>query len=261
MTIIKHELRQGKTAFLIWTISISLLLAICVCLFSQIKNQISSFGDMFSSMGAFTDAFGMDQLNIGTLVGYYVLECGNVLGLGGALFAAFLSVSVISKEEKDHTAEFLLTHTVSRTRIILEKLIAVMVQIIVMNVIVLAFSISSMAIIGETIPWKEVLLVHLAYLFLQIEICGVCFGISAFLRRGSIGIGLGLAILLYFLNIISNITKSADFLKYITPYGYCDGATIILDGKLDIVLIAVGMCYTVIGIFVAFIKYRNKDIQ
>ena len=33
----------------------------------------------------------------------------------------------------------------------------------------------------------------LAYFFLQVELAGICFGISAFLRRGSIGIGLGIA--------------------------------------------------------------------
>ena len=43
---------------------------------------------------------------------------------------------------------------------------------------------------GEDIPWKEILLLHLAYSLLQIEIASICFGISAFLRKGSLGVGL-----------------------------------------------------------------------
>ena len=64
----------------------------------------------------------MDRLNFGTLIGFYAIECGNVLGLGGAFYAALCAAAILSKEEKERTAEFLLTHPVSRIRIITEKL-------------------------------------------------------------------------------------------------------------------------------------------
>ena len=65
---------------------------------------------------------------------------------------------------------------------------------------------------------------HLAYYLLQLELAGICFAISAFLRKGSAGIGLGIAAMMYFLNLIANIADVAEFLKYITPFGYCEGA-------------------------------------
>ena len=90
---------------------------------------------LFSSLGVFTAAFGMDKLNFGTLIGYYSIECGNVLGLGGAFFSSLCAANILSKEEEDHTAEFLMAHPVSRTRIVTEKLIAVLIQIAAMNLI------------------------------------------------------------------------------------------------------------------------------
>ena len=104
MTIVKHELRQGKASFLIWTGSIGFLLAVCIFLFPEMKSEMAGINALFSSMGAFTAAFGMDKLNFGTLIGYYVIECGNVLGLGGAFFAALCAVSMLSKEEKEELA-------------------------------------------------------------------------------------------------------------------------------------------------------------
>ena len=261
MTIVKHELKQGLVSFAIWTASITLLMMVCVFLFSEIKGEMDTMGDIFASMGSFTAAFGMDRLNFGTLVGFYAIECGNVIGLGGAFFASLIGISSLSKEEKGRTAEFLLTHPVSRTHIISEKLISVLLQIIVMNVVILAFSLGSMAAIGEAIPWKEVLLLHLAYFLLQVELASICFGFSAFLRRGSIGVGLGIAAMMYFLNLIANMTESMEFLKFITPFGYCDGADIVDSGKLDMTLIAIGILFTFAGIFTAFSKYRRKDIQ
>lgn len=261
MTLTKHELKQGRTALVIWTASIAFLMVICILMFPEMKQEMDSVSDMFASMGSFTEAFGMDRINFGTLLGFYAVECGNILGLGGAFFASLIAITVLAKEEKERTAEFLLTHPVSRVRIVTEKLTAVLIQIVLMNAVIWALSAASIAIIGEDIPWKELNLMHLSYFLLQIELAGICFGLSAFLRRGGLGIGLGLATVMYFLNIVANISDSAEFLKYITPFGYTEGADIVANGSLDIAMVLLGMAYTAIGIAAAYWKYCKKDIQ
>ena len=117
-----------------------------------------------------------------------------------------------------------------------------------------------MIAIGEEIPMKEILLMHLAYFLLQIELAGMCFGISAFFKRGSMGVGLGLAIMMYFLNLIANMTERAEWLEYITPFGYCEGADIVENGNLNITLILIGMVFACCGVVAAYIKYTKKDI-
>lgn len=261
MTIVKHELRQGKISFLIWTASIGFLLAICIFLFPEMKGEMEGVSDIFGSMGSFTAAFGMDQLNFGTLIGFYTVECGNILGLGGAFFASLCAVNTLSKEEKERTAEFLLTHPVSRVRIVTEKLIAVFIQITAMNLIIYALSVGSVTMIGEDIPWKELNLLHLAYYILQLELAGICFGISAFMRKGSVGVGLGIAAMMYFLNLIANITEAAEFLKYITPFGYCEGADLITNGSLNESMLLTGTAICIAGILTAYLKYTRKDIR
>ena len=261
MTILKHELRQGKITFLIWTAAIALLLMICVLIFPEMRGEMDAVGEMFSSMGSFTAAFGMDRLNFGTLIGFYAVECGNILGLGGAFFASLAGVSLLSKEEKDKTAEFLLTHPVSRVRVVTEKLAALLLQITAMNLVILALSLLSIHLIGESLPWKEILSLHAAYFLLQLELGCVCFGISAFPRRGSVGIGIGLAAILYFLNLIANMTDHAKFLKYITPFGYCEGADIIAGKRCDPRYIAVAILFSCIGIAAAYWRCLTKDIH
>ena len=260
MTILKHELRQNRAALLIWTVVISFMIGVCVFIYPEMKGEMESISDVFADMGSFSAAFGMDQINFGTLLGYYAIECGNVLGLGGAFFAAICGAGILAKEEKEHTAEFLMTHPVSRRKVITQKLISVMLQIVVLNVIVFAVVVAGMAVIGENVPWKEMFLLHGAYLLLQIELAGICFGVSAFLRRGSVGIGLGVAVTMYFLNLISNITESAEFLKYITPFGYANGTEIVTEVTLDGTLIALGMVYAIVGIVAAYWKYTKKDL-
>ncbi len=261
MTLVRHELKQGRTAFLIWTAAIGGLLAVCVFLFPEMKGEMEGVSDIFSSMGSFTAAFGMDRLNFGTLTGFYAVECGNVLGLGGAFFASLCGAGILSKEEKERTAEFLLAHPVSRRRIITEKLAAVLVQVTAMNLIIYAVSVGAIAAVGEAVPWKEINLLHLAYYLLQLELAGICFGISAFMRKGTVGTGLGIAAVMYFLNLIANIAESAEFLKYITPFGFCEGADIVANGSLDGKLVVIGMAVGLIGVTAAYVKYGGKDIR
>jgi ABC-2 type transport system permease protein len=212
-------------------------------------------------MGAFSSAFGLDTLDFGSLKGFYGIECGNILGIGGALFAALIGIGALANEEKNGTAEFLLTHPLSRSGIVTAKLVSVLIQVLILNVSVWLMAVGSIAAIGEPVPWKEVTLLHTAYFLLQVELACICFGISAFLWKGGIGIGLGLAIALYFMNIIANLTSKADVLKYITPFGYADGSEIFNKGALDTCKLLVGLAFTVIGIALAYWKYNQKDIR
>ena len=261
MTLVQHELKQSRISLIVWTLSIASLLAVCVFLYPSMKNEIDAVSEMFSSMGSFTAAFGMDKVSFGTLTGFYVVECGNIVGLGGAFFAALCGISVLAKEEKEHTAEFLMTHPVSRWRVVTDKLIAVIFQLVILNVAVYLTAVVSIALIGEDIPWKELNLLHLAYFFLQVETATVCFGISAFLRRSGMGIGLGIAMLFYFLNLVANITEEADFLKYITPFGYAEGADIVNSLSVNGEMLAVGVAFTVAGIVISYVKYCKKDLR
>ena len=260
MTVFKHEMRRGGISLIIWTAAISFMLGLCVAIYPEMSAQMGDISAMFADMGSFSAAFGMDRINYGEFIGFFGVECGNVLGLGGAFFASLLGISALAKEEREHTAEFLLTHPVSRTEIIAQKLCAVIAQLVILNAVVIAITALSVAAIGEQVPVKTLALMFLSYFIMQLEISAVTFGISAFLRRGSLGIGLGLAALFYFLNIIANLTESVRFLKYITPFGYTEGADIIADGRLNFGYLAVGIAFTAVGILLAFWKYCKKDI-
>ena len=261
MTVFKHELRQGRSALIIWTASISFMLGVCIVIYPEMSTQMGDISAMFADMGSFSQAFGMDRINFGEFLGFFGVECGNVLGLGGAFFAALLGISALAKEEKEHTAEFLLTHPVSRTRVITEKLSAVIAQIVILNLAVIAVTALSVLIIGEAADIKTFALLFLSFFLMQLEVAAVTFGISAFLRRGSLGIGLGLAAVFYFMNIVANLIDETKFLKYITPFGYTESADIIADGALNGGYLAVGMALAAIGVILAFWKYGRKDIS
>lgn len=260
MTIFKHELRQGRNALIVWTAVIAFMLGICILIFPEMSGQMDGIGEAFANMGGFSAAFGMDKINFSEFLGFFGVECGNILGLGGAFFAALAGISALSKEEREHTAEFLLTHPVKRQAVAAQKLAAVLAQIVLLNAAAVGVTALTTIIIGESPDVKLLVLMFAAYLIMQLETAAVCFGISAFIGRGGPGIGLGLAAASYFLNIIANLTEHARFLKYLSPFGYTDSADIITNGHIDAAYLSTGILLTVIGIAAAFWKYTHKDI-
>lgn len=261
MTILKHEMRQGRNSLIIWTAVTAFMLGVCILIYPEMSKQMDGISKAFANMGGFSAAFGMDKINFGEFIGFFGVECGNVLGLGGAFFAALTGISALSKEEREHTAEFLLTHPVSRQSVVVQKLISVVVQIVILNAAVVCVTALSTMMIGEEPEVKPLALMFAAYFAMQLETAAICFGISAFIGRGGLGLGLGLAAAFYFLNIVANLTESAEFLKYITPFGYTDSADIIGSGSVEIRYLAVGIVFMITGIGAAFWKYRRKDIS
>lgn len=260
MTIFFHELKRGRAAFAIWTGVIAFMVIICMALYPEMKEQMAGVNALFANMGSFTAAFGMDKVSFGEVMGFYAIECGNILGLGGALYAALLGIGALSKEEHEHTAEYLLTHPVTRLSVTGQKFAAVSAQLVMMNILVTVVSVLSFRVIQETVQTKEFVLLHLAFLVMQLEIAGICFGISAFLKSSGLGIGLGLATVMYFLNIIANISDKAEVLRYITPFSYAEASDIVADCSIDGKMMAVGVVCGVVFLVTGTLYYRKKDI-
>ncbi len=261
MTVLKNELRQGRLSFIIWTSAISFMMAACVLIYPQMGDQMEEMSAMFADMGAFSAAFGMDRLNFGEFLGFFGIECGNVLGIGGALFAALLGVTSLAKEEKEHTAEFLLTHPITRTRIVSEKLASGAAEIVCMNLAVVVVSLISIFAVDVSFDGLTLFLMFAAYFIMQLEIFAVTFAISAFIRGSGIGIGLGLAAVFYFVNIFANLMDETRFLKFFTPFGYTDSADIISDKAINTAYLAAGALVGIACITAAYIRYNKKDIS
>lgn len=261
MVLFRHEMKRNSTSLIIWTSALCFMMAVTVLLFKMMESQLSEMTEMLGDMGSLSSAYGMDSLDIGNFTNYFALECGEMIGLGGALFASLISVGALAKEEKEHTAEFLLTHPISRTRTVLVKLLSVITSIVILNAAVIIVSLGCARIIGEEFAFKEIFLLFLSYFIVQCEIAFVSFALSAFITRGTAGISIGLVLLTYFLNLASNITDKVAFLKYFTPFAYSDGASIISSGSLEVKYLLAALAVSAVAICAAFLKYNKKDIR
>ncbi len=259
MTIFCKELRSGAVSFLIWTTVVGGLMAVCVGMYPSFADSMGSVSELFAGMGDFSAAFGLDRLQFGTILGFYGTECGNILGLGGAFYAALTAMGLLAGEEGNHTAEFLLTHPVSRLQTAAEKLAALTALVLGLNLICFACGAGGILLIGEEAEWGDLLRYHGALLLMQLEIGGMCFGLSALLRRGGLGLAMGLTALLYFAGLLINLDQGLDWLRFLTPYYYADAARL-FAGETQTAPVLSGCALGALGMGFGLWRYTRKDI-
>lgn len=259
MTIFKKELRAGAVGFLVWSAVIGALMAVCVGIYPSFSDSMGDVSALFAGLGDFSAAFGLDKLQYGSIMGFYGTECGNILGLGGAFYAALTAMGLLAGEEGGHTAEFLLTHPVSRLRVCLEKLLALAVLIVGLNLVCFACGAGGILAIGEDADWGDLLRYHGALLLMQAEVGALCFGLSAVLRRGGLGLAMGLAALLYFAGLLVNLDQGLDWLRFVTPYYYADAARIFAKETVTAPVLT-GCALGVLGTGFGLWWYGRKDI-
>ena len=98
MTIVKHEIKQNFKTWLIWSIALSGMLAMFMLLYPAIRSQVKEMAEFYANMGSFTAMFGMDRIDFTTATGFYGIEVGAVISIGGSLFAAMIGIAALSKE-------------------------------------------------------------------------------------------------------------------------------------------------------------------
>ena len=255
-TIYKHEMKLLYKTFLIWTMAVGGMCFVCILLFNSMKEEMEGMAESFSQMGA----FAMSQLSIATLAGFYSTEVGTVHSLGASMFAAIISMVMLSKEEDGHTSEFLFTLPVARGKVITSKLMAVITNVVLFNVITVGAYALGIVILGEDIDFDRFLLYHGMQLLMHLEIAGICFGLSAFMKKNKLGLGLGLVMIFYAYDLMARVIPDLSDYKLISPFSYCNAADIFSKGEVEIGALVLGMVVTVISVVVAYVRYGKRDL-
>ena len=254
------ELKVNLKQLLIWSIAVGLLGLSCILLYQSMQGDMKEMADMFSNMGAFSDAFGMSTLSIATLKGYFATEVGTVHGLGGGMFAAILAIGIISTEEEHHTGEFLLSLPVSRKKVVLAKGACVLVMLAAFTLICAVLYVLGFAALKEELPVKEFLIFMGRQLLMNLEIAGICFFISSLTGKVNMGLGLGLALIFYAFDLIGRVVPDLKEYIFLSPYSYANASEIFADSGDPAKGMITAAVIIVLSVAVAFIIYDRRDL-
>lgn len=258
--LMRHEIKMNLKILLVWACCVGASCFGCLLLFEGLSGAMAQMAEFYAKLGAFSAAFGMDRLNIGTMEGFYGTEVALIFAIGGAMFAAMVGAGMLSKEEEGHTSEFLNTLPLSRTAVVWWKYLAMAALILAFQIICAAWETAGFALAGEMPGAGSYLMYHAAQFLMQMEIGSICFLISSVARKKQTGAALGLAVLLYMADLMCRILPKVRILKYITPYYYSNAADVFLNKRVELGPAALGLTITIAAFAGALFIYCRRDL-
>lgn len=259
--IYRHEMKQCWKTLLLWSVCVGGMGMACILLYSSMQEEMAGMAESFAAMGSFSAAFGMDRLSIATLKGFYATEVGTIHELGGAMFAAVISMTMLSKEEDGHTSEYLFSLPISRGKVILTKWSVICTNLLLFHLLCTAFYGLGFALLGEGIPARELLLYHAMQLLLGLEVAGICFAVSSFFRQNRLGVGLGVVLLFYAYDLMSRVAPEMEKLSFLSPFSYANASDILSTGEIAIGGTLLGAAVLILALGIARVKYVGKDLM
>ena len=260
----KRELKINLKSFIIWTAILIGLFLVVFLVYPSIVNS-DSIQMMDEMMKIFPEemlkAFNMDISSIDTAFGWLKTEGFVFVLLITGVYSGILGSNILLKEESDKTVEYLNSVPVTRKKIVTTKIICGLLYIIIMVVAIGIFNFIGLSLSGD-FDRKSYLLLSITPIFSSIVIFAICLFLSTFTHKTkkTLGISLGIVFASYFLNIISEMSESTEFLKYISIFTLADIRNVIINVSINSVMVALSIGITAVFMILAIIRYDRKEL-
>lgn len=257
-----HELKSLRKSTLIWTCAMIALAALYFSIYPSIAADAADFKRLLSGYPASVRAaLGISIDNIATLLGFYSMVF-SFITLLGAIQAMNLGVSILSKEARERTADFLLVKPVSRQAIVSAKFLAALTILLITNIFYY-FAVSVFAsFIKTAYSVKLFFLINLTLLFIQLIFLAIGLVISVFFTRLKSVLPLSLGVVFGFYIIGALIaTGKSQWERFISPFKYFDVNFIMKNAGFEVSYLITGAVIVVLAIAASYVIYAQKDIH
>ena len=260
----KREMKINLKSFIIWTLILIGLFLVVFLVYPSIVNS-DSIQMMDEMMKIFPEemlkAFNMDISSIDSAFGWLKTEGFVFVLLITGIYSGILGSNILLKEESDKTIEYLNSVPVTRKKIVTTKIICGLLYIIIMVVAIGIFNFIGLSLSGD-FDRKSYLLLSITPIFSSIVIFAICLFLSTFTHKTkkTLGISLGIVFASYFLNIISEMSESTEFLKYISIFTLADIRNVIINVSINSVMVALSIGITAVFMILAIIRYDRKEL-
>lgn len=262
MNIFKREMRSYMKSLIIWSICIIIFTIMALAKYegfqamgNEANKLMENLPDIMKTM------FNLDSINLSRMKDYYVILFIYYILIAG-IHSVMIGSTIISKESRDKTSDFLMVKPVSRAHIITNKIFAGFINILIINLVICLSSIFIVDIFnkGEDIT-TGIIYLCMSLFILQCIFLSIGLAVSALTKTSKKATSISTAIILvmYFIDIINKLTDKFS-LRYITPFAYFDVNEVIIGNGIELLYIILSIIIIVISILITYTNYQRKDI-
>lgn len=262
--MLKRELKINLKNFIIWNVILLGIFLIAYLMYPTIiaSDNISMMDEMLQMFPEeMLKAFNYDISMMDTAYGWLKSEGFVFVLLITGCYAGILGSNILLKEENDKTIEYLNTLPIKRKDIVINKAIVGVIYIMSMIALLTIFNYIALSLSGD-FDKKQFLLLSITPLFPAIVLYFVCMFISTFTHKTKKMLGISLAIVLisYFLQMLSQISDSVEFLKYASIFTLADIRNVITDISINPIMIIISIVLTGVFFVLTLINYNRKEL-
>ena len=264
MNMYLHEIKSLRKSTIVWTCSIIALAAIFLSVYPSMAKDAGDFKELLGGYPpAIRAMLGINLDYITSILGFYsmifsfIVLCGGIQGM-------ISGASVLSKESRERTADFLLVKPVSRSAIVSAKLMAAFTMIVATDIVFFA-SLLIMVDLVKPVDYdmNRFFMINLTLLFIQIIFLAIGVFASVFFNKlkSVLPISLGVVFGFYLIGALIATGKSDDAARFISPFKYFDAAYIIENAGYEVPYLITGAVVTALTVLASYIIYIRKDIH
>jgi ABC-2 type transport system permease protein len=263
INIFRQELKMRWRSVITWSVALAALILIYVSMFSSFAGQAELMNEMMANFPEqLLVAFGIKDVNLATILGFFSFVFLFVQ-LCLAIQAANYGFSLVSVEEREWTADFLLAKPVARTKILTSKLLAALCGLLVTDVVAWIASVLFINLFKGDLTYDSgrLFLLLLSIVPFQLFFLAVGLVISLLVKRVrsvtpyAMALGFGMYVLSVFGDMLG---ESA--LEKITPFKHFEPNYILQNGAWDLPLVLVSVVVIVIALVGSYLLYARRDI-
>ncbi|NIW48338.1 MAG: ABC transporter permease subunit [Gammaproteobacteria bacterium] len=246
-----------------WSLSIAGLMILFFSIFSSIAEDMEALNSVMANYPPeLLAAFGWDQMDLGTVLGFFAFAF-SFIQIMISLQAANYGYSLVSVEERELTADFLLAKPVSRVKILTGKLLTALTCLLITNVVLWGVSFAAVgAYAGDRSYDTDILAkVLTTVIFLQLFFLMVGLAVSLLVKKvpSVISLSMGTVFGMYILAAFGG-SLGEDKFDYLTPFKHFEATKIVHTGEFDLPKVMISVTVILISVVASYVLYQRRDI-
>jgi ABC-2 type transport system permease protein len=263
MNIYLQELKMKFQSVLTWSLSIAAILFLFFSIFSSIAADMEALNEVMANYPPeLLAAFGWDQMDLGTVLGFFAFTF-SFIQIFVSIQAANYGFSLVSVEERELTADFLLAKPVGREKILTSKLLAALTSLGITTAVIWATSFAAVSTYAGSRSYDTsvMVMVLITVIFLQLFFLTIGMAISLLVRKvpSAISLSMGSVFGMYILAAFGG-SLGEDKFDYLTPFKHFEATKIVNTGEYDLPKMIISVAVILLSIIASYVLYKRRDI-
>lgn len=259
-TIVTRTLRDGRRGLLWWALGLAGLSVMTIAFYPFIRD-VPGLEELFKGLpDALLRLLGDSEMF--SPEGYLNANLyGAVVPILFLFYGVFAGAGAIAGEEENRTLDMLLANPVGRSRVVVEKALAMVIGLALMGVVLWAatYLASLPTNMGIDIGRLAAINLSAALFGFFMGALGLAIGASTGTRGLAIGLGAFVGVFAYLWNSLAPLVDVLEPLQKLSPFYFYYGANPLRNG-LDPVHATVLAVGGLIFVVVAVIGFRRRDV-